>query len=169
MNINSGHHWVRHVLSKQLPSDRNTKMKTKLTILFTLLSCSLAFGQFNQVGGESLKITAPGNVNLGDAAVTQITSTTTGVTMNSASGVITTFTEAGAAVTDAAFVLTDSAIVAGSAIQATVNNYSGTIITNGIPTVWVSGIAAGSCTVHVTNVHAVNALNGVVKIGITVN
>jgi len=117
----------------------------------------------------SLTVTGAGAVNLGDGAVTQATSTATGVTMNAASGVITTFTSTAAAGNTVSFVLTDSAIAAGSAVHVTIDNYSGTLVTNGVPYVTVSGIAGGSCTLNVSNIHAANALAGVLKIGVTVD
>lgn len=102
----------------------------------------------------------------GKAAVTQITSATTGVTANAPSVVITTVSLTNAVNTDIAFVLTDSAIEANSDIQATVDGYSGTVVTNGMPYAYITGISAGSCTVHVCNVHPANALSGTVKVGV---
>ena len=100
--------------------------------------------------------------------VTQATSITTGVSLNAVSGVITTVsaTTAGASASD--FVLTDGFIQTTSVVLITLLDYSGTIVTNGIPVVCVDNIAAGSCTIRIVNVHASNALSGVLKIGFNI-
>lgn len=55
-------------------------------------------------------------------------------------------------------------VSASSSIIATLNNYSGTLSTNGIPVVSVSGIALGSFTLNISNAHATNALAGDVTV-----
>jgi hypothetical protein len=115
--------------------------------------------------------TTAGAVNLGDGAVTQGTSTTTAVTDNAPSGVITMFgaaTVANSTATALSFTVNCSAVAATSNVHATVANYSGTLGTNGIPIVSVGTIAAGSFVVNITNASS-NALNGVLKIGYTVD
>ena len=109
-------------------------------------------------------ITTTGAVNLGRGTVTQATSITTGVTVNAASGVITTVSSTLGALTATSFTVTNSAVVAGSAVVASVENYGGTYVTNGIPIVNVSTVGAGSFVVEIVNVHPTNALAGVLKI-----
>jgi hypothetical protein len=96
--------------------------------------------------------------------VTQITSTTTGVTINSSTGVITTFTETLAGAANLTFTVTNSAVEAGSAVVVNVQNYTGAYTTNGTPLVAVNNVAAGSFDIKVLNVHASNALAGVLQI-----
>lgn len=94
-------------------------------------------------------------------AVTQLTSTSTGVTLNTASGVISCFTSTAAAGTAAAFVLTNSEIVAASRVVCSVTSYSGT---TGAPLVYSKGVTDGSCTITVINAAGAAALNGVVGV-----
>jgi hypothetical protein len=100
----------------------------------------------------------------GQGAVTQLTSITTAVTLNNPSGVITTVSSTLAAVTATSFTLTNSFITANSIVVASIANYAGTYITNGIPIINISSIAAGSCSIELVNVHASNSLSGVLKI-----
>ncbi|MEK9152423.1 MAG: hypothetical protein AAB692_03590, partial [Patescibacteria group bacterium] len=119
---------------------------------------------------SGLTVTAPGAVNLGRAVVTQLTSNTTGVTINAASGVITpfgTYTTA-ARTADAGYTVTNSAVAATSVVIARVTDYSGTYGSAGIPDVIVDTVAAGSFHIRVTNVDGTNALNGTIKIAFTV-
>jgi hypothetical protein len=91
-------------------------------------------------------VLAVGNGGLGygvgaGGAVTQITSRTTGVTLNKPAGAITMFTAAGSA-TPASFVVTNSAVVATDVIDLSVRSGA----TN-IYTFQVTAVAAGSFTV----------------------
>jgi hypothetical protein len=98
-------------------------------------------------------------------AVTQTGTITTGVTVNADAGLITTVSSTLAAVTATTFTVTDSRVEAGSVIVAKVNNYSGTYVTNGIPIVNINNVVAGAFDLTIVNVHASNALSGVLKIG----
>jgi len=110
-----------------------------------------------------------GTTYLPTNAVTQITSLTTGVTINGQSGVITTFNAAtGAAAAGAGFTVTNNAVLATSSVVATICNYSGTYGTNGFPMVYVQTVADGAFNIIPANLHASNALNGVLKIAFTV-
>jgi hypothetical protein len=100
----------------------------------------------------------------GQGAVTQLTSITTAVTLNNPSGVITTVSSTLAGVTATSFTLTNSFITASSIVVASIANYGGTYVTNGIPIVNISGITAGSCSIELVNVHASNSLSGILKI-----
>ena len=64
--------------------------------------------------------------------------------------------------------MANSAIAAGSVIQVSIQNYSGTYFTNGTPYITVGTVAAGSCSINVLNLHTANALNGVLKIAVAV-
>jgi hypothetical protein len=104
----------------------------------------------------------------GQGAVTQLTSITTGVTLNNPSGVITTVSSTLGALSATAFTLTNSFITASSIVLASIANYSAIYSTGGTPLVNVSGISAGSCTIEFLNVHTGSSLAGVVKISFLV-
>src|SRR5438874_13819648 len=67
----------------------------------------------------------PNNVYINTQAVTQITSITTGVTINGTSGVITTVSAATAVRSKSTFTVTNSRVLAGSAVVACIDNYAG--------------------------------------------
>jgi hypothetical protein len=96
--------------------------------------------------------------------VAQATSLATPVTLNTQAGVITTVaaTVAGGGATD--FTFNNTQIYANSIVFAFVGDYSAAWSTAGIPQVAVTGIANGSCTIRVMNLHSANALNGTLDI-----
>jgi hypothetical protein len=100
------------------------------------------------------------------ANVTQGTSITTGVTVNAATGIITTFSATTAATSTEAtgFVVTNSTVASTSKIQLSCQ-YAGQ--TNSIPVALVSAIATGSFTIVLGNGGS-EALDAVVKIHFTV-
>lgn len=104
------------------------------------------------------------------AQVTQITSITTGVTINAKKGIITTVaaTAGAAGATPNTFTVTNSLALAGSNIDAYVLDYAGTIATNGNPSVIVDNRIAGAFDIIISNAHGTNALNGVLQIGFQV-
>jgi len=102
------------------------------------------------------------SIALPKSTVTQGTNITTGVTINAQSGVITTVSLTTAASTVAGpFVVTNSACLATSVIQATVQYANGK---TGFPVCLVEAVAAGSFNIRLINVHTSAALNDVVKI-----
>lgn len=110
-----------------------------------------------------------GAVNLGQATVSQATNINTGVTINGASGVITTQSAStGTRAAEAGFTVTNNAVLAGSSVIAKVVGYSGTMFTNGQPDVDVTAVAAGSFNIRVINRDATNALSGTMKIHFSV-
>ena len=97
--------------------------------------------------------------------VTQLTSVTTGVTLNAASGVVTMFTATTAADASSSFTGTNSYVGVGSQLIVCVQDYSGT---TGLPTVIVDNISnAGTFVITLNNVGNA-ALNGIVKVGFMV-
>lgn len=100
---------------------------------------------------------------------TQLTSTTTSVTLAAYNGVITTFTQTAATGVSVTFTVTNSLVVAGDNVRASVVDYAGTFSTDGIPVVSVDNIIDGAFNIVISNVHAANALSGVLKIGFKVN
>lgn len=89
-------------------------------------------------------------------------------TANGQRGIVTTGTLTAAALTDTTYVINNSSVTAASLIQCTNQGYSGTMVTNGIPVITSCVPGAGTITVHITNVHAANALAGTMQIGFTV-
>jgi hypothetical protein len=97
--------------------------------------------------------------------VTQGTSVTTGVTVNTIRGVVTTFSQSAAAGVSSTFTVTNSMAAAASNIRAYVIDYAGVFTTNGIPVVSVDNRTAGTFDIVVSNGHGANALSGALKIG----
>lgn len=87
---------------------------------------------------------------------------------NGFQGVVTSGTLTTAAVTNAAYTITNSSVAATSRVSCQIQGYSGTLVTNGIPVIASCVPGAGSLVVNITNVHAANAMNGTVAIGFTV-
>ena len=82
-------------------------------------------------------------------AVTQLTSKSTGVTLDKSCGQITMNNAALASVTNVTFTLTNALISVKDVLV--LNVYGGT---SGAYNVWVSGLAAGSATITVRNISA---------------
>jgi hypothetical protein len=94
------------------------------------------------------------------STVTQATSISTGVTINSQSGVITTVSLSTAADTDCgSFTVTNNKCYSNSVVLLTVVN-SGT----GAPIATVTSVSNGSFVVKLRNVHSATALNSVLKL-----
>lgn len=89
-------------------------------------------------------------------------------TCNGVSGTITTGTLTTAAVTDAPYTINNSSVTAASIVQCTVQAYSGTYFTNGMPEIVSCVPGAGTIIAHIANTHATVALNGTVKVGFRV-
>ena len=83
-------------------------------------------------------------------AVTQLTSKSTGVTLNTSAGQITMNNASLATVTNVTFTLTNSTI---SAKDVIILNVSGAA-TSGAYNCWVSSMAAGSATITLRNISA---------------
>jgi hypothetical protein len=94
-------------------------------------------------------------------SVTQITSITTGVTLNKNSGFVSTVSSTLAADVSATFTVTNSFVKAGSIVQCNIVNYTGT---TGLPSVRVNAIADGTFDIILSNNHSSAVLNGVVKV-----
>lgn len=96
-------------------------------------------------------------------AVTQITSSATGVTLNKVTGQITTVALTTAAAAEERFTVTNSAVAATDSI-ALGTTYNGA----GTPMLGVVNVAAGAFDVVITNLHAANALNAAMVINFAV-
>lgn len=103
-------------------------------------------------------------LNIGPSGtVTQITNRSTGVTVNTTSGRITTDTTSLAAAAEATFTVTNSSVVATSVPVVVLA--SGAAATT---QVFVSAVAAGSFDITVANLHASTAETGALVINFVV-
>lgn len=92
-------------------------------------------------------------------------SLSSGITCNGSGCKITITSMTTAVQTNSALVVTNNYVTANSCIIATINSYSGALVTNGIPLVNITGISAGKFTLNISNVlGATNALNGNITI-----
>jgi hypothetical protein len=97
-------------------------------------------------------------------SVTQLTSTTTGVTLNSLSGQITTIAGTLAAAGEETFTVTNSCVNADSVVSVCMGSTSSA----GLPTVLCTAVADGSFDITVANLHASDALNALLVINFIV-
>lgn len=110
-----------------------------------------------------------GGVLMDDGTVTQITSITTGVTINKPAGVITTVSSTLAAGAHAVFTVTNSFAVAASVIICNITNYTGAVDGSaGQPQVYIDNITAGTFDIVLFNSDATQALNGTVSIAFAI-
>jgi len=100
----------------------------------------------------------------GQAAVTQATSITTGVTCNAYTGVITTVSQTLAAAGEAEFTVTNNKVAATDVVVACIKTHTSA----GSFIVATSAVAAGSFKLHLTNLHASTAGNNVLVINFIV-
>lgn len=98
------------------------------------------------------------------AAVTQATSITTGVTCNSLSGVITTVSQTVAAGAEAEFTVTNSLVEATDVPVVAIKTHTSA----GEFIAAVTAVAAGSFNIRLTNLHASTAGNNVLVLNFVV-
>lgn len=106
--------------------------------------------------------TASGSIGYGTGAggaVTQITSSSTGVTLSKPTGQITTVALTTAAGAEETFTVTNTLVAATDTIVVS-TTYAGA----GTPLVFVKKVAAGSFDISITNVHATAALDALMVI-----
>jgi hypothetical protein len=89
-------------------------------------------------------------------------------TCNGQRGVVTTNSLSTAAGVTAAYVINDSSVTAASVLSCDLQTYSGTLFTNGLPTLLTCQPGAGTITIQIGNTAAANALSGTVGIGFIV-
>lgn len=113
---------------------------------------------------EGIALTT-GDITISDGGtVTQITNATTGVTLNTNCGQITTVTQNIAAAGEVTFTVTNSTVAATSVVVANIASGS----TGGTSIVSVNAVAAGSFALTITNLHASVAETGVLVINFAV-
>ncbi len=95
--------------------------------------------------------------------VTQITSITTGVTLNTITGRVTTVAAATAAAAEDTFTVTNSTVTATDVVVVS-TTYAGT----GLPLVYCSKVAAGSFDLTISNLAAATALNAALTINFVI-
>lgn len=107
----------------------------------------------------SLKSTSPtagiGFATGAGGAVTQITSITTAVTLNTMCGTVTTVSATTGPGVEDSFSVINSNVAATDVVVLSVNNYAGA----GSPLVYCLKVVAGAFSVTISNLHAANALN----------
>lgn len=103
-------------------------------------------------------------VTQGQAAVTQASSITTGVTCNAYSGVITTVSQTIAHSSEADFVVTNNKVAATDVISVCLKSTTsaGSFIVD------VAAVAAGQFTIRLSNLHASDAGNAPLVISFAV-
>lgn len=109
---------------------------------------------------------ARAGINAG--AVTQATSTSTAVTLNSYAGVITMFAGSITANNSVSFTLNNTSITSTSIVVAVVSGFQGTLGTNGYPAVTAVYPANGSATIQVSNIAAAGTGANSIKISFIV-
>lgn len=121
----------------------------------------------NSSGGQINALLLPQSGAQGGVAqaVTQITSGTTGVTLNAAGGSITTVAQNIAAGAEEAFTVTNSYVAAGDTV--TVNVASGSV--GGTTVAFANAIANGSFQLLFSNLHASVAETGTLVVNFTVH
>ena len=90
------------------------------------------------------------NLTLQKASVTQITSTTTAVTLDSASGLINMVANSMGADSDLSFTMNNDYVKSNSIVIVNIASYDG-VGSGVLPTVYVNNIANGSCDIVVVN------------------
>lgn len=95
--------------------------------------------------------------------VTQITNSATAVTINKITGTITTVSLTTAAGAEEEFTCNNSTVTSSDCVVLT-PIYGGA----GTPAVTVKSVGSGTFVINITNLHAANALNGVVQINFVV-
>lgn len=118
------------------------------------------------VGGTPVLTASAGGIGVPTGAggsVTQATSISTGVALNTIAGKITTVSSTLAAAAEATFTVTNSKVAATDVVVVS-TTYGGA----GTPLVFCSQVAAGTFNITITNLHAANALDNVLVINFIV-
>uniref|UniRef100_A0A6C0E0P8 Uncharacterized protein n=1 Tax=viral metagenome TaxID=1070528 RepID=A0A6C0E0P8_9ZZZZ len=121
---------------------------------------SKKYGSIEVVGLSSLS-----EISISKNTATQATSITSGVTLNSPAGVVTTVSTSLSTNGTTSFVISNSYIKADSVVLSNIVNYAGS---QGSPFVRVQAVTSGSFSIAIRNVDDINALNGAIKIGFAI-
>lgn len=115
-------------------------------------------------GSAGPDTTEIGFVTGAGGAITQATSSSTGVTLNKVCGQITTVALTTAAAAEEVFTVTNSKVAATDVIALCIGTYAG----NGTPIANVKNVQAGQFDVVITNLHASSALNAALLLNFAV-
>lgn len=137
-----------------------------LLALAFLLAISPAWGQQPTLAPSHQYFGGP---SLGMVYTDQCTVTgTSPQTCNGMRGVVTTGTLTTAAVTAATYTINNNKALTSSVLSCDIGAYSGTWVTNGIPSIGQCTPGAGTITITIVNGHATNALNGTLAMHFTI-
>lgn len=137
-----------------------------LLLLAFLLAIGPAFGQQPTLAPSHQFFAGP---SLGMVYTDQCTVTgATPQTCNGMRGVVTTGTLTTAAATAVTYVINNNKALATSVLSCDIAAYSGTWVTNGLPSIGQCTPGAGTITVTIVNSHAANALNGTLALHFTI-
>jgi len=100
----------------------------------------------------------------GGGAVTQITSASTGVTLNKPCGQITTVSLTTAAAAETIFTVTNSFVTAEDVVAICISTYAGA----GTPIAATKNVTTGAFDVVITNLHASSALDATLTLNFIV-
>lgn len=106
----------------------------------------------------------PGFAAGSGGSVTQITSASTGVTLSTKCGKVTTVALTTAAGAEELFTVTNTKVALTSVVVPTITGYAGA----GTPVAFVKTVAAGSFALGITNLHASAALDAAVSVNFVV-
>lgn len=119
----------------------------------------------DEADNVNFRIDSAGRVTIGDGGtVSQQTGITTGVTLNTVCGQITTQAADAIAGAENAFTVTNSKVAATDVVVANIASYAG----GGTPILSVTAVAAGSFGLTITNLHATDALDAAMVINFIV-
>ena len=124
--------------------------------------------RLEKLSANSLTISGPStltDITLSKTTVSQGTSLTTGVSLDSPAGFIFTFTTGSISTSGSnSFTVTNSFVNTSSIVHTSILNYTG----SGIPVVNCTSITTGSFSVKINNLDATNTVAGSVKLGFTI-
>ncbi len=113
----------------------------------------------------SFKDVSPFSITMIKSNPSQATNITTAVSATGSCGIILSQTGTAVAGTTQSFAVNSSYCTANSVVFTHLDKYTGTLSTNGIPVLSVSGITGTQFTINVSNAHSANALAGRLSIG----
>lgn len=120
----------------------------------------LSVGVLTITGSSTLN-----DISLTKSTITQGSSVTTGVSLDSPAGFIYTFTTGTIATSGSnSFTVTNSFVNTNSIVTPSIINYTGV----GIPVIRTTSVTSGSFGVKIDNLDATNAVAGSIKVGFTI-
>lgn len=134
----------------------------KTLIITLLIGIAFAIGRLRKSVPGVLTLGWTGNqaFDAPNTTGTQSIAAAGSATLNADAGVLTLTGATAAAGAVNTFTLNNSQVGATDRVYATINDYAGTLGTNGVPVLVNATSAAGSIVFNIVNVHAANALSG---------